>query len=132
MDRILKNPMSQEQYDAIKASSPGYRFEGTIETYWSPMYCSPTHYHEKKKALKLNDGRFFASFDPKLPVGENSCCGLPEGTKIVIDIPPGSMSPFNYFVNEAMKIEPCDAKILWCKEHPEPPPAWDDGEEEDE
>lgn len=52
---------------------------------------------------------------------------LPEGTRISIEVPAGSMAPFNRFCREAMRFRPQpDAGALWCDEHPEPPSARED------
>lgn len=125
-------PMTQEEYDAIKAASPAQSFSGTIQAYWQPMHCTPTHYHERRMALRLEGGGMF-HFDMSLWVGGSSGAKLPEGTRITIDVPAGSRGPFNYFCDKAIEFKPqSDEGVLWCKEHPEAPKAWDDLERYEE
>lgn len=66
--------MTQEEYDAIRAASPAQFISGTIRAYWHPMYCPPTHYHERRMALRLDGGGMFG-FDVSLNIG--GACGAP-------------------------------------------------------
>lgn len=117
--------ISQEKYDAIKDASPAQSFSGTIQSCWQPMFCDPTHYHEKKMALRLDNGGMFF-FDITLAVSKVCGAKLPEGTRITITVPAGSMGPFNRFNDKPMRFQPHeDDGILWCTEHPDPPEPYD-------
>lgn len=125
-DPIRNNPMTQEEYDAVKAASPAQSFSGTIEAYWCPVFRAPTHCHERRKALRL-DGGGMLEFDLKLRVGESSCASLQEGARVSIEIPAGTMPPFNYFCEHPMSFRALpDSDVLWCREHPEKPELWDE------
>lgn len=116
-----KNPMTQEEYDAVKAASPAQSFNGTIEAYWCPMFRAPVHFYRRRTALRL-DGGGMLEFDLKLRVGESSCASLQEGARVSIEVPTGTMPPFNYFCEHPMSFKALsDDDVLWCREHPEEP-----------
>ena len=127
---MRENTVTDEEYEEIKKNSPGRIIEGTIEEYWQPMYCSPTHYSIVKRALKTKEG--WCPFDVSLPVGPASGAHLPVGTKIKIEISPGITPPFNRFCEESIKfVLYKDKGVLWLKEHSERPESWDDNYDDD-
>lgn len=118
--------MTQEEYDAVKAASPAQSFSGTIEAYWCPVFRAPTHCHERQRTLRL-DGGGMLEFDLKLRVGDASCASLQEGARVSIEIPAGTMPPFNYFCEHPMSFRASpDDDVLWCREHPDMPEPWDE------
>ena len=120
------NPMTQDEYDAVKAASPAQSFSGTIEAYWCPGFHAPTHYHERRKALRL-DGGGMLEFDLKLRVGDASCAPLQEGTKVSIEVPVGTTPPLNCFCEHPMSFRALpDDDVLWCREHPDMPEPRDE------
>lgn len=128
-----EKPMTQEEYDAIKAASPAYSFSGTIQAYWQPMCCAPMHYHERMMALRLDGGGMIQGFNVSLWVGGPCGAKLPEGTRVTIDVPAGSLGPFSRFCDEAIEFKPQpDESVLWCSEHPKPPETRDDPESYDD
>jgi len=117
--------MTQDEYDAIKASSPAQSFKGAVRAYWVQRPCGcggcGGSAYEKAKALRLDGGGMLRDFDPLLWVGGSSGASLPEGTRVSIDVPAGAMPPFNYFCGEPMKFQAApDDGVLWCDEHERP------------
>ena len=96
---MRSHPMSNQEYDALKAVSPGYRFEGIIQKGTNSITGA------KETVLKTKDGMISAFNKLLLSVGGNGCAQLPVGTKVTIDIPAGVTSPFNYFADEIMKFQ---------------------------
>ena len=115
------NPMSDEEYEAIKASSEAIHISGVVRRYWRGMRCGSTHYSVSALALSCDDGGSFS-------LGHDSVY-LPEGTRVTIDIPAGARRPPNRFCPWPIKIRK-GCELRWCDEFKKPEPYDDDYEEE--
>lgn len=95
-------PMSNQEYDALRISSPSCRFEGVVRTGVDSILGIKTI------VLKTKDG-MISYFDRlELNIDGNHYSSLPVGTKVTIEIPEGITPPFNYYFDKAMKfvVEP--------------------------
>ncbi len=110
---MRKSSISQEEYDAITKSSCGCKFEGVIERYWK--------YHHGRYyptiSLRVNNGGQINSFQHlELLIGKHACAGLPAGTKVTIDIPPGVTPPCNFFNDKPMEFQ-AESEPLWINDN---------------